>query len=353
MVEIEIVPFDPHGAPRAEWTRFHRFRRLRHQEREPEDPIRGDANVEASMRQPEIQWKETQAAAINAEDPEEQVGILWLEVVKEESPDYEENKHMAWAYVEVLAPHRRQGIGMRLLAEAVRRAKDLNRTLLIMYSDEDDGKAFLEAIGAQVAQQTRESRLYLENLDWDMVKRWADAGPLESPDSTLRFFTNNIPDEALDDFTETLSECFNQMPRDDLQRGDWIITPQSIRQWENEFREVGAYRLSALTFEADGRISGLSEMGYFPEEEWLIHQYMTGVRLPYRGRGLGKWLKAAMLLRVREEFPQVKVVVTGNATSNAPMLGINVRLGFKPHREGLLAQMPVEKAAEYLRHEGI
>ncbi len=143
------------------------------------------------------------------------------------------------------------------------------------------------------------------------------------------------------------------MPRDDLQRGDWAITPQAIRQWEREFQEVAAYRLSALTFEADGRISGLSEMGYYPEEEWLIHQYMTGVRLPYRGRGLGKWLKAAMLLRVREEFPKVKVVVTGNATSNAPMLGINVRLGFRPHREGLLAQINVEKATEYLSRKGL
>ncbi len=92
----------------------------------------------------------------------------------------------------------------------------------------------------------------------------------------------------------------------------------------------------------------MTEMGYFPDEEYLIHQYMTGVRVPHRGRGLGKWLKAAMLLRVREEFPQVKVVVTGNATSNAPMLSINQRLGFKPHREGAAYQISVDGLEEYL-----
>ncbi len=79
---------------------------------------------------------------------------------------------------------------------------------------------------------------------------------------------------------------------------------------------------------------------------------MTGVRLPYRGRGLGKWLKATMLLKVREEFPQVRVVVTGNATSNAPMLSINERLGFRPYREGLLAQITLKALTTYLEKRG-
>lgn len=347
MVDVELVPFDPHKATGAEGKRFHAFRRLRHREWEPDDPIRSDSNVETSLRQPEIQWHEERVAAITS-DQEEQVGALWFEIAKEESPDYEENKHLAWSHVEVLSPYRRRGVGARLLAEAVRLAKLNGRSLLIGWSDEEDGKAFVEAIGAEVAQRSRESRLYLDRLDWGMIERWAAEGPERSPSTTLRFFDNHIPKESIEDFTEVLSESFNQMPRDALKRGDWIITPKSIRQFESEFKEMGAHRLTAATFEATGKISGLTEMGYFPEEEWLIHQYMTGVRPPHRSRGLGKWLKAAMLLKLREEFPQVRVVSTANATTNAPMLDINVRLGFKLHREAVIAQIPVEEAEAYL-----
>lgn len=352
MIDVELVPFDPHKATRAEWKRYHTFRRIRHHEWEPEDPIRSDRTEEASMKQPETQWHEERVAAITA-DQKEQVGGLWFETVMEGSPDYEENKHLAWVYLSVISPYRKRGLGSRLLTEAVRLGKLNNCTFFLGWTDEEDGKAFVEAIGAEVAQRTRESRLYLEKLDWEMVELWAAQGPKRSPETQVRFFDTRIPDQHLEEFTKVLSESFNEMPRDAIKRGDWAITPQTIRQFEEEFREVGAHRLTAVSIEGDGHISGLTEMGYYPEEDWLIHQFMTGVRPPYRGRGLGKWLKAAMLLTLRADYPQVRAVSTANATTNAPMLDINVRLGFKPHKEAYIAQIPVTKVEAYLRTKAL
>ncbi len=113
--------------------------------------------------------------------------------------------------------------------------------------------------------------------------------------------------------------------------------------------ESGGRLIVAVTTEADGRISGVTVMGFFPDQETMIHQYITGVRLRYRGRGLGKWLKAAMLLRVRKCLPQVQVVVTNNATSNEAMLSINRRLGFKPYKDGFDAQIRLADLEDYLR----
>ncbi|MHA2365813.1 MAG: GNAT family N-acetyltransferase, partial [Candidatus Hodarchaeales archaeon] len=77
-------------------------------------------------------------------------------------------------------------------------------------------------------------------------------------------------------------------------------------------------------------------------------QDLTGVKQEYRGRGLGKWLKSALLLRIRNEFPKVNIVTTGNATSNAPMLSINERLGFKKYKESVNAQITTEQLKKYL-----
>ena len=60
-------------------------------------------------------------------------------------------------------------------------------------------------------------------------------------------------------------------------------------------------------------------------------------------RGLGKWLKAAMLLHVRNLYPKVEVVVTENAGSNAPMLAINTKIGFRQYRAGAEYQITREK----------
>jgi len=77
----------------------------------------------------------------------------------------------------------------------------------------------------------------------------------------------------------------------------------------------------------------------------FIEQEFTGVRSDARGRGLGKWLKAAMLLHVHDVYPDLLTVVTGNASSNGPMLAINTKMGFKEHRQGNEYQITREKLA--------
>ncbi len=227
------------------------------------------------------------------------------------------------------------------MAKAAELAGKRGRSLLIGGSDEKDGMAFIQAIGAQVAQRWRESRLYLDQVDWEMLEAWVRDGHARSPDTTLRFFTNHVEGALVEEYCELLQEVANQEPRGDLDIGDEFITPEILDERVGSFFKAGGTLLRAVTQEKDGRLSGLTTMGYLRDEKTMIHQYMTGVKDIHRGRGLGKWLKAAMLLRVREEYPQVKVVITGNATSNAAMLSINERLGFRLYREGVEAQMPI------------
>ncbi len=348
MVRIKVVSFDPQRATREEWARFHAYRRKRHAETDPDDPLLADATVEAQKRKPDTAWKELTFPVIDVDGSDEWIGWQTLEFARPDVPSYEENKRILWVWISFLPSYRRQGIGQRLLREAANFARERGKSLVVSYAEEASGLAFWKAVGAQDAQRGRQSRLDLDELDWTMAEQWAAEGPARSPDSKLVWFTNRIDDEDIEEWCTAFTEVWNMMPRDDLDIGDEVFTPERRRQSEAGIAEGGGTTLTALTREEDGTISGLTEMGYFPEEDWMINQWMTGVRRPYRGRGLGKWLKAAMLLRVREEFPQVRVVRTGNAFSNAPMLSINERLGFKLYREGMEVQIRLEDLEAYL-----
>jgi RimJ/RimL family protein N-acetyltransferase len=90
-------------------------------------------------------------------------------------------------------------------------------------------------------------------------------------------------------------------------------------------------------------------MTWEPWRPAMIEQQFTGV-LPFaRGRGLAKWIKAAMLAHIHELYPEVRWVSTGNAGSNAPMLAINKRLGFKEFRVGSEYQISRDKVAARAR----
>ena len=300
------------------------------------------------MRRPDPQSEEVRFLAWEPSEPDTIAGQLTFSVVPEGAPSYEEKKDEAVVEVEVLQPYRRTGIGLRFLQKALELADEYDRSLLVGHTEEEDGKVFLKAIGAKFARTSRQSRLPFESMDWEMIERWAEEGPSRSPGTSVLWFGNRLDEQYLEAYTKLFNEVFNDAPRDELETGDLTITPETLREWEAKFDASGGRAILAVAREADGALSGMTEMGYWPEQETMIHQFLTGVSRPYRGRGLGKWLKAAMLLRVRKEYPQVELVVTDNATTNAAMLAINTRLGFKHHKEWESVQIAREDFRRWL-----
>jgi len=101
------------------------------------------------------------------------------------------------------------------------------------------------------------------------------------------------------------------------------------RRAEERAHELKGWQWRTLVSqEPDGAISGITDTQYDPATPELVRQYFTGVAPAHRCRGLATWLKAEMLVRIRERYPQAKRVTTNNSTDNAPMLAINRALGF-------------------------
>jgi GNAT superfamily N-acetyltransferase len=102
-----------------------------------------------------------------------------------------------------------------------------------------------------------------------------------------------------------------------------------------------------------GRFAGMTEVTWHPNRPEIINQGMTAVFPQDQGRGLGRWLKAAMLEKILRERPQARWVRTGNADSNAAMLKINRELGFVPYESHYVWQVETDQVEGYLAATGI
>ena len=313
------------------WKRYHAYRRLRHAETRPEDPVQPDDLVEKDMKRDdpfEIKYR--------YEISRDGVLLSWFNAStsKPGSPEYETNKHILWADASVHPDHRRQGLGRTWIPLALELMDRHGCTTLSMGTEEESGHAFLKWMGAEARLSGAENRLKLADVDWEMLRTWAEDGPRLSPATKLEVYDGFLPDEMMEDYCPQLTAMLNTMPWEDLDHGDIIVTPAQLKDWYARMAMQGMTEHTMLTREPDGVISGITDLNYVPYKPNMVHQGFTGVRTDARGRGLGKWLKAAMLLHVCEVYPNLEWVVTENAGSNAPMLAINTRMGFREYRAG-------------------
>lgn len=247
------------------------------------------------------------------------------------SPAYEGSKHIANLRLYVEKSSRGKGLGALLLRRVSEElaAKEPAVTEFLTPVVLAPGRRFLDRLGGTLSIETAENRLALKDVDWDMVNSWVDQGVCRNKSSRL-FTVAEIPLEDIEDYSVVYTETMNQQPVGDISI-DMKITPEQIRFCEQKNLESGSEQTTIFSKEKDGKISGLTEIVYVKEAGHKVHQLLTGVRTQYRGRGLGKLLKGRMLLHIKEEYPGVKYITTGNADSNAPMLAINQKLGFKKH----------------------
>jgi len=218
--------------------------------------------------------------------------------------------------------------------------------LLDAWSDEESGHAFLRRIAGEPKFHAAENRLKLAEVDWAMVRRWIEDGEARSPQTKLEVYDGPIPDDMLEHYAPTIGGLLNTIPWEDLDHGEIVITPEQMREWYRRMAIMDLDQHTVLTREPDGSISGITDVSFTPHLPTLIEQMFTGVRPEARGRGLGKWIKAAMLEKIRAEHAQAEWMITGNAESNGPMLSINHRLGFKEYRAAAVYQLSRDRLAE-------
>lgn len=314
------------------WNKYHQFTEKCFRELFPNDSIPGRDIIEKDFI---LGWSGYHKFdwIVFENSFEEKIIARYLFVyVKSNSPSFESNKNNSYFYIIVDNDFRRQGLGTYILSKIAK--KLVEKVCVFTETDTyyQSGKDFCKKYGAKLINQQSENRLYLKDVDWEEVTSWLEEAKKSNPDVTLECFTS-FPEKDMEELCTLETELEAQMPS--LEGGDekWteIHTPETRREWESNTKKRGQEAITMITREANGDISGITEIRHSHIEQIeRIAQRTTGVKLEFRRRGLGKWLKSEMLVYIKNNLPKAGYIVTGNADHNAPMNSINQRLGFKP-----------------------
>ena len=334
-----IVEFDPSTASEDLLERYLDFEDRMFRELEPQDPLPLRERQRESIREVNSQRKVSRWVVIgDVEGKEEVIGKGEITVVTERGDDGEHLGHVAAASLSVDERFRRQGLGTELLNKLVERAVEEGKIRTIeTFSFQESGWRFCDRYGGKVALEAAQNRLRVEEVNWEMMEEWRSEGAKRNRETRLVSF-RAVPEEILEEFVELYNEIVDGVPLGELEMRE-RVTPASRREDEER---MGAGWYTKVSREADGSLSGLTEIVCEKGMPYRVEQGLTGVRKEHRGRGLGKWLKAEMQFFIRDELPEVEHINTGNADTNAPMRSINERMGFKRYHTELCYRFELE-----------
>jgi len=245
--------------------------------------------------------------------------------------DLEQNLENSWGWVYVHPQHRGSGYGREVAAPMFDFAQANNRTRFATAINEGrPEEAIAQRAGMKLAYHERLSRLSFRDLDWDLMESWVARAAERASDYEILFLRSPIPDEHLQAFCDLIF-VMNSAPMENFEEEDEVTTPEIWRDVEAKARLREQDVLIYLArHKPSGEFAGFTNVSFHRLQPDLVEQWDTGVDPKHRDKGLGRWVKAAMALELRDEYPDVQRIDTENNDYNEPMLHINVEMGFKP-----------------------
>lgn len=253
-----------------------------------------------------------------------------------------DNPHLAFVFCNVAPAARGKGVGTRLLEEQLSLAGELGRSTLLTFTPMDGHAArFLAANHFEVGQHEAQRRLEPRSLDYSRIEELVAQAAAAASEYELVRLDGPASEQMLPELTAVF-EAINDAPNDDLAREPDRFPPERLRRYDQAMtaRRQHVYRLLAR-HRRTGEWAGHTILCVDETRPGYGVQEDTSVVRAHRGHRLGMWLKATMLLWMREEQPALTTIDTWNATTNTHMIAVNDALGCRVSALGVAMQRKV------------
>jgi GNAT superfamily N-acetyltransferase len=267
--------------------------------------------------------------------------------------ELDEGAKSSWCSIGVVADRRGEGIGTLLLRHAEELSIAEGRPVVRSYTQhsvesvtiaaellsaatggpvipaDDSGVRFFLEHGYVLAQTERTNRCLVDEIADDLPALVEDGSRRAGADYELRFWFGETPEDLLESIAAAHEHMALDVPAGSLLVDAERWTPERVQSRERVLIDGGDRPLSVAAVErSTGQVAGYSEI-MLADGKTTGEQYDTLVLSGHRGHGLGLWMKAANLQRLRELAPERTAIYTWNADENDHMLAINDRLRFR------------------------
>ncbi len=291
----------------------------------PDDPLPGYAAWAGQLRTP---MPQREPHLVLAEVDGEVVGWFaqWLPTG--------ENTDTSPGELEVHPRHRRCGHGRAMVAEWARRAASMGRARLLAEAAEGAGAAFATTMGFRAALVDTQRRLDLTVRDEGGTSALLAEALSHSRGYSLLRWCGATPEEHLAAAAALESRMTTDSPMDDLRWEQEVFDVERIRERDRIMtaRLTRAYTTAAV-HDATAALVGYTTVVVHDGADDGAYQHQTIVLPEHRGHRLGLLLKLTNLELLRRHEPAVRSIDTWNADSNAPMLRVNLAMGFEVVRQ--------------------
>ena len=239
--------------------------------------------------------------------------------------------------VRVEPEHRRRGIGTALMDRLEQHARSHGAPKIksSVRGDEEDGVRFAERRGYRETNRRYDAFLDLRAFD---LSRFEDPDAVARRAVVRLLSVSELQRERsdVDALQRELYEFGNEMGKD-IPRPDPIQMPPYEVVRDVFFTPQMFDRDASIVATRDGRIVALTMTA--PRGPGIAYTNMTGTDRPDRGKGLAlaMKLKAIGILKSRGG----RLLGTTNDEQNAPMRGINKRLGYVPDPPRIELEKPL------------
>lgn len=244
-----------------------------------------------------------------------------------------DNLHSASSVVHVDPAHQRRGVGRALDAACVDTARAEGRRLLMTEAyappgADSAGLLFAQAMGyvAGLEDGMKVVDMFETEPTWDALEERA-----ASRQGAYRVVTwvDHVPEELLDDYCSLNEAFFDEAPIGQLEIEPEKWDRRRVQEREARNARTGRHELAAAALSPDGRMVGLTEV--MVNERITVRGFQSGTLVDrnHRGHHLGLTIKLANHRQVRATYPDLRLLLTGNAGVNAPMNAVNDALGYR------------------------